>query len=214
LDAELLNTTVDALLNSQDIEAAADSALLLLDVDKLTADGQAALADWLLRDDASLRTISSARTPLDELADQGRFRLDLALALSTLAIHLPPLDQRREDIPLLAQAFLEEANQLGGRQLGGFSEDAFDRLIDYCPDYAEGYNQRAFVNFLREDFAAALVDLDLALERRPRHVAAMSGKALTLMGLGRHDEAQEILREAVKLNPWIPEAGLLQGEEL
>ena len=95
--------------------------------------------------------------------------------------------------------------------------DAFDRLVEYCPDYAEGYNQRAFVNFLREDYEAALPDLDRALERSPRHVAALSGKALTLMGLGRGDEAQEVLREAVELNPWIPERGLLQelpGEEL
>lgn len=87
--------------------------------------------------------------------------------------------------------------------------EAFDRLVDYCPDYAEGYNQRAFVNFLREDYAAALVDLDEALARRPTHVAALSGKALTLMGLGRHDEAQAVLRLAYELNPWIPERGLL-----
>ena len=95
--------------------------------------------------------------------------------------------------------------------------DAFDRLTEYCPDYAEGYNQRAFVNFLRQDFPAALVDLDRALARSPGHVAAMSGKALTLMGLGRHDEAQLILREAIRLNPWLPERSLLTappGEDL
>ncbi|NNL17894.1 MAG: hypothetical protein HKP37_04040, partial [Boseongicola sp.] len=86
--------------------------------------------------------------------------------------------------------------------------DAFDRLTEYCPDYAEGYNQRAFVNFLRQDFALALVDLDRALERSPRHVAAISGKALTLMGLGRDEEAQDVLREAVDLNPWISERSL------
>ena len=88
--------------------------------------------------------------------------------------------------------------------------DAFDRLVDYCPDYAEGYNQRAFVNFLREDFAKALVDLDEAIERRPTHVAAMAGKAMTLMALGRHEEAQTVLRFAVDLNPWLPERGLLR----
>lgn len=95
--------------------------------------------------------------------------------------------------------------------------DAFDRLTDYCPDYAEGYNQRAFVNFLREDYEAALADLELALERRPTHVGALSGKALTLMGLGRNEEAQTVLRQAVALNPWLPERGLLQeppGEDL
>jgi len=95
--------------------------------------------------------------------------------------------------------------------------EKFDRLVAYCPDYAEGYNQRAFVNFLREDFASALIDLDLALERSPQHVGALSGKALTLMGLGRADEAQEVLKEALALNPWIPERGLLQqtpGEDI
>jgi len=95
--------------------------------------------------------------------------------------------------------------------------EALDKLVDYCPDYAEGYNQRAFVNFLRQDYETALTDLELALERAPRHVAALSGKALTLMGLGRHDEAQLVLRRAVELNPWIPERGMLQkppGQDL
>lgn len=95
--------------------------------------------------------------------------------------------------------------------------DALDRLVAYCPDYAEGYNQRAFVNFLREDYEAALPDLERALERRPTHVAALAGKALTLMGLGRQDEAQLVLREALELNPWLPERGLLRtpaGQDL
>lgn len=95
--------------------------------------------------------------------------------------------------------------------------EALDKLVAYCPAYAEGYNQRAFVNFLRENYEAALPDLDLALERSPNHVAAMTGKALTLMGMGRQEEAQVILRQAVKLNPWISERGLLSdppGEKL
>ncbi|KMK68913.1 tetratricopeptide repeat protein [Puniceibacterium sp. IMCC21224] len=94
---------------------------------------------------------------------------------------------------------------------------AFDRLVEYCPDYAEGYNQRAFVNFLREDFAAALGDLDAALDRNPQHVAALTGKALTLMGMGRDDEGQKVLRDAVALNPWLSERHLLRsppGQEL
>jgi tetratricopeptide (TPR) repeat protein len=116
-----------------------------------------------------------------------------------------------------AQALLDRG--MSARSSWNFLDaiDAFDRLVEYCPDYAEGYNQRAFVNFLREDYPAALVDLDLALERHPTHVAALSGKALTLMGLGRHDEAQEVLRDALELNPWLPERGLLvkpKGEEL
>ena len=116
-----------------------------------------------------------------------------------------------------AQALLDRG--MAARSSYNFLEalDAFDRLVEYCPDYAEGYNQRAFVNFLRQDFATALVDLDLAIERSPRHVAAISGKGLTLLGLGRNAEAQDALREAVRLNPWISERSLLTepvGQEL
>ncbi|MGV6805675.1 MAG: tetratricopeptide repeat protein [Ruegeria sp.] len=84
----------------------------------------------------------------------------------------------------------------------------FDRLIEYCPEYAEGYNQRAFVNFLRQDFESALTDLDRALELSPNHIAAMSGRALTLMGLQRMEEARVALAEALALNPWLPERHL------
>ncbi len=88
---------------------------------------------------------------------------------------------------------------------------AFDALVDYCPDYAEGYNQRAFVAFLRGDHGAALADLDAALDRSPAHVAALSGKALTLIALGRTSEGRRVLERALALNPWLSERHLLDG---
>ncbi len=107
-----------------------------------------------------------------------------------------------------SQAILDRGmSKRAAWDLLGALED-FNRLVAYCPDYAEGYNQRAFVNFLRQDFAMALVDLDRALTLSPRHVAAMSGKALSLMALGRTDEASLILDEALELNPWLPERNL------
>ena len=90
--------------------------------------------------------------------------------------------------------------------------DILDGLVEYCPDYAEGWNQRAFASFLREDYAAALNDLDRAIEIDPRHVAALSGRALTLIGMGRDAEGQQALREALRLNPWLSERALLTGE--
>lgn len=95
--------------------------------------------------------------------------------------------------------------------------DRFSKLVDYCPDYAEGYNQRAFINFLREDYEAALPDLDKALSLNPTHIGAYSGLALTLFGLDRYSEGAKVLREALELNPWLSERHLLQelpGEEL
>ncbi len=109
-----------------------------------------------------------------------------------------------------AQALLDTAMTARSSYDFVAAYEALDKLTAYCPDYAEGYNQRAFVSYLRQDFESALADLELALARHPTHAAALSGKALTLMGLGRQDEAQEVLREALGLNPWLPERGLLR----
>lgn len=85
----------------------------------------------------------------------------------------------------------------------------FDALADYCPTYAEGFNQRAFVYYLQEDFEAALKDLDIALSLQPLHVGAQSGRALTLMHLGRIAEARDQMLIAVQNNPWLSESALL-----
>lgn len=107
-----------------------------------------------------------------------------------------------------AQAILDRGmSRRSSWDLSGALQD-FNRLVDYCPDYAEGYNQRAFVNFLRHDFVSALQDLNKALEISPRHIAAMSGRALSLMALDRIDEASLELDRALELNPWLPERGL------
>lgn len=108
-----------------------------------------------------------------------------------------------------AQAMLDE----GMRKRSEFdflgARDVLDQLVEYCPDFAEGYNQRAFASYLRQDFAAALIDLDRTLKINPMHIGALSGKGLTLMGLGRAEEAQIVLREALALNPWLQERALL-----
>lgn len=90
---------------------------------------------------------------------------------------------------------------------------AFDALVAYCPQYAEGYNQRAFVNFIRQDYAAALPDLERAVDLSPRHTGALTGKALTLIALQRPGGATVALRRALDLNPWLAERHLLPGLE-
>ena len=52
--------------------------------------------------------------------------------LSTITIELPPLAKRREDLPLLTQALLEQLNARGERQIGGFSSEAIDRICAYA----------------------------------------------------------------------------------
>ncbi|MEM6408925.1 MAG: hypothetical protein AAF700_10960 [Pseudomonadota bacterium] len=89
----------------------------------------------------------------------------------------------------------------------------FNDLVAYCPDYAEGYNQRAFVHFLSGSFEKALADLDRTLAITPDHIGALSGRALTLLELGREREGQLALRAALAFNPWLPERFRLQPLE-
>ena len=108
-----------------------------------------------------------------------------------------------------AQAILDRgmSKRAGYDFLGAIAD--FETLIEYCPDYAEGYNQRAFAYFLSGAFEKALADLDHTLELRPDHVAALAGRALSLLQLGRLDEARTDLRAALELNPWLSERALL-----
>lgn len=112
-----------------------------------------------------------------------------------------------------AQALLDRGMSQRARSDLLGARDTLDELVAYCPDYAEGYNQRAFAHFLRQDFAAALVDLDRTLEIVPNHVGALAGKGLTLIGLGRDAEAQEALKAAVALNPWLNERSLIKDPD-
>jgi DNA-binding NtrC family response regulator len=66
-----------------------------------------------------------------DLVAEGTFREDLAFALSTLVIELPALSQRPQDIPLLAQALVEEINAEGKQQRSGFTPEALDLLGAY-----------------------------------------------------------------------------------
>lgn len=89
------------------------------------------------------------------------------------------------------------------------SEQILDELISYCPEYSEGYNQRAFTRFLRENYDASLEDLDQVLEWEPNHFGALSGKAIVFMRMGRTILGQAVLRRALEIHPWLAERSML-----
>jgi len=80
---------------------------------------------------ADVRVISATNRDLDKEVKEGRFREDLLFRLRVVEIQLPPLRERREDIPLLAQAFLREFARENDKTVNDFTPDAIEAMMQY-----------------------------------------------------------------------------------
>jgi len=78
-----------------------------------------------------VRVLAATNVDLSRLVADGRFREDLYYRLNVIAIHLPPLRERKEDIPLLASHFFSKYCEENGKPLRQFSADALRILLDY-----------------------------------------------------------------------------------
>jgi DNA-binding NtrC family response regulator len=79
----------------------------------------------------NVRLVSATNADLPAEVAAGKFRQDLLFRLNTIHIHLPPLRERREDIPLLAQHFLKQHVERYRKTVTGFDEDALNLLNRY-----------------------------------------------------------------------------------
>ena len=78
-----------------------------------------------------VRIVAATHQNLRAMVQDGRFREDLWFRLNVCCLELPPLRERREDIPLLAAHFLAERGPLVGSHATGFSQEAMERMIAY-----------------------------------------------------------------------------------
>ncbi len=94
------------------------------------------------------------------------------------------------------------------------AEAALSDLTVYCPDYAEGWSQRAYARFLQQRYDEALADIREALAREPRHFGALSGRLRILYTQGRIGLARRALTDAIEINPFLRERFLLPLDPL
>src|ERR1700757_900908 len=79
----------------------------------------------------NVRLLSATNADLQEESAQGRFREDLLFRLNTVEIHLPPLRERREDIPVLAGHFLARYTSRYRKSVGGFEPGALEAMFQH-----------------------------------------------------------------------------------
>jgi DNA-binding NtrC family response regulator len=77
------------------------------------------------------RVIAATHVDLRQAVAEGKFREDLFYRLNVIEIRIPPLRERREDVPLLARHFLERLSHELGKEAGDFSEGAMKVLMDH-----------------------------------------------------------------------------------
>ncbi len=78
-----------------------------------------------------VRVVAATNRPLRQSVEDGQFRTDLYYRLNVLSIYLPPLRERRADIPLLVRRFIKEFSSLHDRPFHGISAEAMQILMSY-----------------------------------------------------------------------------------
>lgn len=84
--------------------------------------------------------------------------------------------------------------------------DLLDVVVILKPSFAEGWNRRATVHYMREEFGKSLVDIERTLALEPRHWGALSGLAIIQRRLGYDGEALTTFRKALEVNPNLENA--------
>src|SRR5215471_15013735 len=145
-----------------------------------------------------VRLVAATNQDLRAALEQGTFREDLYYRLNVVPINIPPLRERKQDIPFLANHFVHKLAPEAGCKVEGITDAAMETLMNY---YWPG-NVRELENVIERSLVMAtgtqldVADIKLGSDRRPR---AQSGDSHFLPeGLSLDQYEQEIIREALR----------------
>jgi transcriptional regulator with PAS, ATPase and Fis domain len=125
-----------------------------------------------------VRVIAATNKRLELMSARGQFREDLYYRLRVIQLDVPPLRERKEDIPLLVETFIREMNREHGRKVTGITRGAADRMMEYeWPGNVRELKNtiEEMVVFTQGKRALDVSDLPIALrEQRPQHAVDLN----------------------------------------
>lgn len=113
----------------------------------------------------------------------------------------------RPEDPHLAHLMGQAFQRREARDFAG-AIAVLDRVVVGWPEYSEGWNQRATLHFLREDYEKSLHDIAKTLELEPRHFGALAGRAVIRLRQGKRALGLQNVMRALEIHPFLPERGL------
>jgi two-component system response regulator HydG len=145
-----------------------------------------------------VRLISATNKKLDELVEEKQFREDLFFRINGMTIHLPPLRERREDIPLLLHYFVKQAAEKYHKEIDGIIPEAQQILMSY------GWpgNVRQLRNVV-ERMVVLSPSPNIGIETLPPEIRPAGGESLggmnNLVGISIEQAEKELIRNTLKL---------------
>jgi len=83
------------------------------------------------------------------------------------------------------------------------AQKLLDAVVKLRPDYIEGWNRRATLYYLKNDYAHSLEDIEQVLSREPRHFGALAGLGMIMQDIGDEKRALDAFRKALAVNPHL-----------
>ena len=143
------------------------------------------------------RVITATHRNLEKVVQEGQFRDDLYYRINVIRLSIPPLSQRKEDIPLLVDHFVNRFNRLMGRQVIGLSQEALAAFMIYqWPG-----NVRELENAIEHAFVLCSEDL-IGLQHLPPRIVPQNRSVLLPAGLTLKEIEKKAILEALQRNEW------------
>ena len=143
------------------------------------------------------RVIAATHRNLKTLVKEGKFREDLYFRINVIKLSLPPLSERKEDIPLLVNHFIDRFNDLNGRNILGLSQEAMASLMFH--DWPG--NVRELENAIEHAFVLCKGDL-IGLACLPDHLSPGKDAMIIPAGLTLRDAEKRTIEQALERNQW------------
>jgi len=146
----------------------------------------------------NVRILAATNKNLEELVDSGSFRRDLYYRINVVRIALPPLAERKEDIPLLVDHFVERFNALRGKDITGVSP----RVIAVLMNHDFPGNVRELENIIEHGFVLCRDNM-IEVEHLPNYLAARAEKGgPAIEGSTLEEIEAHLVYDALRRHSW------------